>query len=284
MLSTFNLKKLHTLLQDFYNLTGIRITIFDETFTDLISYPEQIAPICRFIRQNPEAAKACHNCDMNACHTALHRKKPYIYQCHAGLTEAVAPVFIGNLPVAYLLFGHLFSYPTTYAGWITIKKSCEKYDLDQAELQALVTALPITGQDKILSASHILQAVAAYLCYDQMISLKQQELPVQLDEYITQNLRQKINTRTLCEHFHIGKTTLYQISKEHYGQGIAEHIRSLRIEHAKKLLSEKQELSISEIAEECGFSDYNYFITVFRKMTGVSPKRFRKAASSAEKQ
>ena len=42
----------------------------------------------------------------------------------------------------------------------------------------------------------------------------------------------------LCKKFQIGKTLLYEIAKQNYGIGIAEHIRNLRIEKAKELLTE----------------------------------------------
>lgn len=60
-----------------------------------------------------------------------------------------------------------------------------------------------------------------------------------------------------------------------YGVGIAEHIRNLRIEKAKRLLTESR-LPLAEIAAQCGFKDYNNFITVFRKNVGVPPKKYLK--------
>ena len=41
MISTFNLEKLSSLLQDFYTVTRIRITVFDENFNEIVSYPGQ---------------------------------------------------------------------------------------------------------------------------------------------------------------------------------------------------------------------------------------------------
>ena len=79
----------------------------------------------------------------------------------------------------------------------------------------------------------------------------------------------------VCRHFQIGKTYLYKIVGQSYGTGIAEHIRTLRIEKAKSLLIDQPGLSIDTIAEMCGFQDYNYFITVFRKKTGVPPRQYR---------
>ena len=57
--------------------------------------------------------------------------------------------------------------------------------------------------------------------------------------------------------------------------GVAQHIRALRIAHARKLLIKRSDMNISEVAEACGFKDYNYFITVFGRMVGVAPRQYR---------
>lgn len=275
MISTFDFVKLETLLRDFYALTRMRITVFDAQYHEILSYPEEIAPICRFIRSSSAADRACHQCDLTACKTAARTKKTYVYQCHAGLTEAVSPVFLGNIPVAYLLFGHLLSDRTHEEGWSAIQNACRPYHLDESAFHRLLIELPLTSEEKILSASHILQAVASYLCIDRMIMLREQDLPARIDDYIQHNYTKDIDTASLCRTFHIGKTTLYEIARQNYGMGIAEHIRSLRIEYAKRCLEEKPEMTIGEIAEQAGFSDYNYFITVFRKYVHKTPRQYR---------
>ena len=47
MISAFNTIKLRHLLKDFYQITHIRITVFDENRTEIVSYPDQIAPFAR---------------------------------------------------------------------------------------------------------------------------------------------------------------------------------------------------------------------------------------------
>ncbi len=276
MISTFNLQKLNSLLQDFYTLTHIRITVFDETFRELTAYPEQIARFCRIIRTDARAAANCRECDRNACKTAVGRRSAYTYRCHAGLTESIMPLYLGNILIGYLFFGHVFSYTAHEEGWKNIQKLCGSYHLDFSALKAACNKLPIISEDFIISASHILQAVASYLCLERMAVIRQKDLPVQIDEYIANHYTEDLNTQMLCEHFQIGKTTLYEIAKQNYGIGIVDHIRSLRIEKAKELLVEKPKMPISEIAFACGFHDYNYFITVFKRVTGMPPKQYQK--------
>lgn len=275
MISTFNLRKLNDLLKDFYTLTRIRITVFDDTFQELTAYPEHIAPFCQMIRTNPEARAACARSDKSACEKASRQHVPYTYRCHAGLTESIVPIYLGNIVIGYLFFGHVFSYPAHEDGWKYIQKLCLPYGLDMDALKAALYKQPVISEDYITSASHIMRSVAAYLCMERIVNLRQKQLPVQVDDYITEHYTENINVRSICDHFQIGRTLLYEIAEQNYGIGIAEHIRKLRIEKAKILLIEHPELRISEIAAACGFDDYNYFITVFKRLAGKPPRQFR---------
>lgn len=256
--------------------------MFDNTFRELAAYPEHIAPFCQLIRTDEAAAKTCADCDKHACEIAARRHMPYTYKCHAGLTESIAPLYLGNIVIGYLLFGHVFSYPSHEAGWETIEKLCSSYHLDQTALKKAVFERPIISENYIVSASHILQAVASFLCMERMITLRQKDLPVQIDEYIMAHYTEDIDVNSICGHFQIGKTNLYEIANQNYGVGIAEHIRNLRIEKAKALLTEQPDMCIREVAFACGFGDYNYFITVFKRSVGLPPKQFRQMHQSIE--
>lgn len=54
------------------------------------------------------------------------------------------------------------------------------------------------------------------------------------------------------------------------------YLTNLRIEHAKKLLSQKSniKLSIAKISLSSGFYDANYFSRIFKMKTGVTPQKF----------
>ncbi|MBO4979538.1 MAG: PocR ligand-binding domain-containing protein, partial [Clostridia bacterium] len=110
MVSVFNLKELEHLLEDFYRITQIRITVFDDQFQEIVSYPDSRPNFCQMIRSCEEGRKACAKCDADACAYAARQNKTHIYRCHAGLTEAIMPLHVGKVLVGYLLFGHVFAY------------------------------------------------------------------------------------------------------------------------------------------------------------------------------
>ncbi|MDD2958887.1 MAG: PocR ligand-binding domain-containing protein [Lachnospiraceae bacterium] len=276
MISSFDLDKLKPLFQDFYTLTGIHISLFSERYEEIFPYPEELPSFCQLIRTDAEATIHCKNCDRESCRIAARQHNVYFYQCHAGLTEACTPIYMGEVIAGYIIVGNIFAYPDHETGWQTIRKLCMDYNIDQAALQAACLERPILSRQYVLAACHILEAVASYLCNERVAILKKGNLHTRIDEYILQHLTDDLSVATLCQQFSIGKTYLYEITSSTYGIGVAEHIRSLRMEHARKLLKDSPELSVSDVASACGFKDYNYFISAFRKNTGCSPKQYQK--------
>lgn len=55
---------------------------------------------------------------------------------------------------------------------------------------------------------------------------------------------------------------------------VTDFINRTRITHAIAKLA-KSTLSIQDIAEQCGFTDGNYFTRTFRKVNGMTPNEYR---------
>ena len=68
-----------------------------------------------------------------------------------------------------------------------------------------------------------------------------------------------------------------QISRQfhqRFGCTLSEYMRRIRIARAQSLLS-CPDLEISEIALASGFFDQSHFTTIFRRVTGMTPRRYR---------
>lgn len=274
MISTFDIVNLKKLLKDFYVLSKIRITIFNEEFKEIVAYPSDLPSFCSIIRTDPLALHHCHLCDERACQKAKILKKTYVYSCHAGLTEAITPIIVDNLIIGYMIFGHIGQYPNKTEGWKHVENKCEIYNIDIKSLQISYYKCDYFSLEYINAAARIMETVAAYLCNAHMINLQYDSLPIQIDSYITQHFNKPISSETICNHFEISRTKLYQIAAQNYGIGIATYIRTLRIEKSKQLLIETS-MQIKEIAIEVGIDDYNYFSKIFKRECGKTPSSYR---------
>ena len=66
--------------------------------------------------------------------------------------------------------------------------------------------------------------------------------------------------------------------KRETGKSPLAYLTELRIKHARYLIEVyKDSLSLSEIAEACGYTDYVYFSKRFKALVGVSPRKYRSA-------
>lgn len=73
----------------------------------------------------------------------------------------------------------------------------------------------------------------------------------------------------------VGRTLLHTKLKQILDLSATEFINTIRIREAQKIILEKPELTMSEVAWEVGFNDPNYFSRTFKKIINVSPTDFR---------
>lgn len=94
--------------------------------------------------------------------------------------------------------------------------------------------------------------------------------------YMEQHLTEEFKLTALAEIAGLSPTGLIWKFHQQLQTTPQQHFIHLRIQRAKELLVETS-LSITEIAEKCGYSDLYYFSNAFRKNTGISPSGFRKS-------
>lgn len=80
----------------------------------------------------------------------------------------------------------------------------------------------------------------------------------------------------ICRLIGISKMQLYRKAKALLGTSVSEYILMRRIKEAQTLLA-AGELSVAEVTYKVGFSNPNYFSTVFKGKCGVSPTEYRRA-------
>lgn len=83
-----------------------------------------------------------------------------------------------------------------------------------------------------------------------------------------------LSTAWLAEKLEVSKSYLSNLYKTKTGRTLSHSINVFRIEKAKLLLRNPS-LKIYEIAARCGYADENYFIRVFKKITGATPLKYR---------
>ncbi len=92
--------------------------------------------------------------------------------------------------------------------------------------------------------------------------------------FMKENLSQPAKIEQIARSVHCSRTKLFADFKESTGMTPVDYWQRLRIEYAQQLLADSQ-MSITNIAFNCGFSTSQYFSSVFRKYSGYSPREYR---------
>lgn len=127
-----------------------------------------------------------------------------------------------------------------------------------------------------LLAVHLLKN---YLNYDFATSSRTPEFSIKrfnlIEEYIEANLSEKITLSDLAKIANLGKFYFSHLFKHYTNMTPYDYVLQLRIKRAKKLL-QHSDLSICNIALECGFSSQSHLAKHFRKKLDITPMNYRK--------
>jgi len=92
--------------------------------------------------------------------------------------------------------------------------------------------------------------------------------------YIHEHLTEKIAVDKLCRKAYLSRNLFFTWFKEQFGITPLEFINKERIKLAKQLLADKRN-SITSVSMQCGFSDVNYFVRLFKKLEGITPGNYK---------
>lgn len=93
-------------------------------------------------------------------------------------------------------------------------------------------------------------------------------------QYIYNNLNTHISLNMLADNVGLSKYHFSRIFKENTGVTVTEYINKVKIIEAAKMLKESS-FSITQIANQLGFSNVSYFIKLFIKHYDQTPYRYR---------
>ncbi len=96
--------------------------------------------------------------------------------------------------------------------------------------------------------------------------------------YLRNNIYSRIEVSDICVKFGYSKSHIFKEFKHKTGQTIIDYFTQLKIDEAKRLLR-KKENNISQVSSQLAFDNPNYFSKVFKKITGVSPSKYKEKCS-----
>ena len=89
-------------------------------------------------------------------------------------------------------------------------------------------------------------------------------------------VRSGLTIKELSDLLYTNRTYLSEYIKTTYGISFRDWITGLRIEYAKRILTQNPRLTVADISERSGFISPSHFTRLFKENTGYTPVKWRK--------
>ena len=93
-------------------------------------------------------------------------------------------------------------------------------------------------------------------------------------KYVDENFTRDISLQEVAEYANLSVGYLSNYFKTEAGMNFVEYITYRRMERAKELLVSTND-KVYHIAEQVGYTNSQYFTTLFKKQIGVTPAEYR---------
>lgn len=103
------------------------------------------------------------------------------------------------------------------------------------------------------------------------LSLRACRIMKYIDDHFSEN---DLTLQAIAENVYLSQTYLCAFFKKSTGKTLNQYLTEVRMEKAKELLRDNG-IKIYEIAQLVGFTDTNYFSSLFKKHTGCTPSEYK---------
>lgn len=108
------------------------------------------------------------------------------------------------------------------------------------------------------------------------VTAKRSENPkllISICDWLEKNVEKEIKFEDIIKEFNISASVIKRMFREQMDCGAMEHFTRLKIDAAKQMIRER-ELNFTEIADRLSFNTSQYFTTVFKRVSGMTPTEY----------
>lgn len=239
-------------------------------------------PLCAMIRNSPEGARKCEECDRLHHARAGAAGLPLLYTCHAGFRDMAIPIQVRGRHVATISCGQALPESPSEKAFYRIAKRLHWLKIPRDRLRKAYATAPWLPRHNLLDIARLIELFSRKMCED---AWRIHELEAHLERPQIRKARAFIESQFRNPDLCLAQAAAFVgISKSHFshvfhketGISFIACLQARRIKEARLLLS-STEKNITEICFVCGFNSLTHFNRVFHQYAKTSPTQFRKS-------
>ena len=105
---------------------------------------------------------------------------------------------------------------------------------------------------------------------------RHQQALLEANQYLKEHLEEDVDLAKLAKDSHLHPTYFHKLFTATFGMSPSEQLMIYRVRKSRDLLR-RDDLTIAEIARQCGFSSQSYFTRKYKEINKETPSKFRNA-------
>jgi AraC-like DNA-binding protein len=268
------IQDLLTLFEGLEKVSQVRICLHDHASITARRLPDKYywhdCDYCQRVKATSVLEQRCRQSDVGAAtEKAREIFQPFLYVCHANVTEVIVPVhdLYERRLMAVIFCGQVFSRE---------KKLRARYGIRRQ--------LPIEPEANIWAVANVihtffkysLPVVSALADFNRPRQFTHHAIIRALD-IMGERFRQPLTVSEVARTVGLSVSRFEHLFKDEAGMNFTTALRKKRVNEAIRLLTHT-DLPVTEIANRVGVGDIAYFHRLFKRERGVTPNTFRNSS------
>jgi AraC-like DNA-binding protein/ligand-binding sensor protein len=275
--------ELREMLDHFAACFGVRIAFFSPDGEEILVGKQQpICPFCAVLRGRLGLAPRCLDQDRRKLKEASLSRKLVSYACHAGLVEAVQPVFADSTRhelAGFIMIGQ-FRTGTAYSSSVAAAAAGFKA---KAELDRLFADVQFIPPAKLKPMLGLLTLLVNSVADRHLVSLHGDLMLNRVERFIHDNRHRPVTLAEAAKIVHRSPSTISHLFQRRLGKSFKQVVVEAKLAAAEEQLRTVPGTTVSEAAAAIGYPSPFHFSRIFKKHRGYSPASVRQPAPSPGK-
>ncbi|MFC1503799.1 PocR ligand-binding domain-containing protein [Spirochaetota bacterium] len=229
---------------------------------------------CSLVRWREDLGllKNCLKTDHERMSEAHQKGRFILYQCHAGLTEGIKPIYKSDELIGYIMIAQFRTPKNRIAPYII--EAWKKKFGDNKKLFEAYDEIPCVPKEKLDSVIGLFLNIVDYIESKHLVSLKQYNPLEMILDHMDNNIEKTISLHDAARLVGKSTSTVDYMFRNVLGRTFKQMLLEKKFDRAEQLMRERKTSTIKEIALAVGFSDSLYFSRIYKKYRGIPPSKY----------
>jgi AraC-like DNA-binding protein len=267
-------RQVYEIFDLYTELHGARVSLFgpggELLYPDAKSQPN--CTYCSLLRETMRLDARCRKSDQQMMQEALRKRTMVTYTCHAGMREAVAPLFVDNQLAGFVMIGQ---FRSGAAPRVSPYAARWKKEQSNQQLQKTFSQSTVLPDEKIDTILAMLRQMIELIISSQLIHHKDYDLIQSAIERMREHPEVQLSLTEAARISGRSASAVSRLFKKLTGSSFKQYQVQFRLQQAAHQLASAPARPVAEIARSVGFEDQFYFSRLFRRHIGQSPSEYR---------